>query len=205
MNKSFVGFVFMCVAVTGYAQVSFGVKGGLNFNTIANVGEDDPNLATQIDYTTSLGYNLGTYLSLPINKKSTIYFELQYSLRGGKLDGEKHHLNYIELPMLFSYSILKNLAIELGPSFSYKISAMAIDDGTKSNIDLLFDENIDIGINSGVRVPVNEKIAIVGRYYIGLLKLFQITYISGPMPGDDIYESKYYSRTIQLGLTYKVK
>lgn len=208
MNKSITVIIFMCTVVVGYAQVTFGVKGGLNLNTIANVGEinvNDPNQPTSIDYKTSLGYNLGTYLSLPVSKKSTIYFELQYSLRGGKIEDVKHNLNYVELPILFSYSIVKKLAFELGPSFSYKISAIASDDGTKNNIDLLFDENIDIGIYSGVRVPINDRIAIIGRYYVGLLKLFQTTYISGPMPGDDIYESRYYSRTIQLGLTYKIK
>lgn len=208
MNKSITVIIFMCTVVVGYAQVTFGVKGGLNLNTIANVGEinvNDPNQPTSIDYKTSLGYNLGAYLSLPVSKRSTIYFELQYSLRGGKIEDVKHNLNYVELPIVFSYSIVKKLAIEVGPSFSYKISAIASDDGTKNNIDLLFDENIDIGIYSGVRVPLNDRIAIIGRYYVGLLKLFQITYTYGPMPTDGTDEIKCYSRTIQLGLTYKIK
>lgn len=198
MNRSFFIFVvFMCFIIKGYAQVSFGVKGGLNLNN-----QHIKNKNSVVDNAMSLGFNVGFYLSKPIGKGFTFAPEVQYSLKGSKLryatgasntytEWDTEKLSYLDFPIVFAYNITKILYAEAGPSLGFLLS------------DRLGKEALDAGFLAGFKVSINTKMAVQTRYYFGLTETQKIFFSDGPTSASK--EINFYNRTIQFGLTYKIK
>jgi hypothetical protein len=188
----------VCISTAAFGQVSFGVKGGLNFNDISLKDRpaelrDDANMA--------LGFHLGVYSRISISEKFAFIPELQFVQRGAKSGGTRINLNYIELPLLISYAPIKILAIEAGPDFSYKISARARANGNSANLNDIYKNDFDLGLVSGVRVPLG-KLSIIARYYVGLVSLSDVHYAT---QNGQQTTTKEYARSVQIGVAYRLK
>lgn len=183
----FLGFVGLIVS--SLAQISFGVKGGLNVN------QTNVNISSIIGTQTSIGFHAGGFAQMSLNKKFSFSPELQYSRRGYKVgsSGYTVNVNYIELPLLFSYSLNKMVGVDLGADPSIEIS---------SNTTLPYNK-FDFGAVMGVRAYVTEKIFLTARYYDGFLSILDVQYQAGPNPSQswDVHEK---TRVIQLGAGYKI-
>jgi hypothetical protein len=204
MKKTLLVLSSLVISVYSFGQFSLGVKAGLNVNDMilkdAPPGDDGGIEA-------NIGFHAGVYTTININKKFSFIPELQFSQRGyaskSSFGDARVNLNYLELPLLLSYSPIEFLNIDLGPNFAYKLSAVSKSDGTSRNIDNVFEEDLDIGITGGLRFNVSEKISIVGRYYYGITSLFEFSILDDQ--NNPLGSGTAHNRNIQVGLSYKIK
>ncbi|MEQ8927533.1 MAG: PorT family protein, partial [Fulvivirga sp.] len=104
MKKLLLLFSFIAISSFGYAQISGGIKGGVNF---ANVDADgDPDGKT--------GYHVGAFLEIGA-AGIFIQPEVLYSFKGA----EDFDLTYIEVPILLKKNFAKVLNVHLGPQFGF--------------------------------------------------------------------------------------
>ena len=109
--------LFFCLTPL-FAQLSFGVKGGVNYDSFGDLNPTDLSLENfQSDAKT--GFHIGLYGNLNL---LTFYLrpELQFSQSVSQFnDNQTIALNKIEAPVLLGYKILGPLSIFAGPSFQY--------------------------------------------------------------------------------------
>ena len=162
------------------AQVSFGLKGGINLaqQNIQDIGLD-------IDSDEITGYNLGGFLEIPIGN-GNIYFQPEILLiqKGGSLSLNvsdiRTTINYIDVPILLKLKILNsnlfNVNVLGGPSFGYATNGEEVENGTVINLNFGEDniKRFDVGIHAGAGLALElGSVALIGdvRYLFGLSDL----------------------------------
>ncbi|PKQ45614.1 hypothetical protein CSW08_07110 [Confluentibacter flavum] len=116
--------VFFCCSKMFSQEYVFGLKGGLNTNTIGDIYErpyqGDPGITYQPEK--DMGYLLGAYFMVEFNK-FFIRPELNYVSLKNHYDFSRKKANWrtskMEVPLLFGVKILKPVAIYVGPSFNF--------------------------------------------------------------------------------------
>ena len=200
------------MSTCSFAQLSGGLKGGINF---ANVGGD----AEDTDMRTS--FHFGGFLTFPINDNFSFQPELLYSSVGYKYSisesysddflgdvtesyEETAKLNYIAIPLMFQYKIGK-INIQAGPQLAFLASGkmdweytLKYDGGTESEDDTEDIEEIkklDLGMNLGLGAEFGKLNASI-RYSLGLAN------INDPEDSED--DTKITNNVIQLSIGYKL-
>jgi hypothetical protein len=205
MKKILLALPFLLISVYSFGQFSLGVKAGLNINNIAI--KDEPS-GMETDKKATMGFHVGVYTKLAISKKFSFIPELQFSQRGYKFPSiissdSRVNMNYLELPLLLSYSPVEFLNIDLGSTIAYKISTVMKSDGMSRKMGDDFDEDLDIGITGGLRFNVSEKIAVIGRYYYGVSSLWELNFRDDA--NNPLGTVTAHNRNVQVGLSYKIK
>lgn len=197
--------IFVFISTFCFGQVSFGVKAGLNHSNIAHNSDDRVYEETK----SRSDFHLGGYMQVPLNEKFSLIPELVYTKRGFKTEESifspeiRYKVNYLEVPVIVSYSPIVWLGIDLGPSVAYQLSAYAKSGDGKNDISDAFDRKLDLGLNAGLRVKANEKLAVVFRYYYGLTSILDVdmrdenNMVTGQI--------NYFNRSAQLGVSYRLK
>jgi hypothetical protein len=192
-----------------FAQVSVGVKGGLNLSSIAVKNDPSGDFLKKENIKTSVGFHAGVYLQVPLSAKFSLMPELQFTKRGFKYNesdpqpNTRVNLNYLELPVLLSYSPIEWLGVDLGPNAAYCVSAKIKTDGYSGSGSADPDNKIDFSIAGGVRVRINQKISALGRYNYGLTTVYEIKFRG--LMNEDLGSVKTYHRNVQFGMSYKLK
>jgi hypothetical protein len=201
MKVSILVLLFSACCLISSAQVSFGVKAGLNLNYVLFEYEDS-DLNSSVE--SSLGFHFGGYMQVPIGKRFSFQPELQISKRGalGGID-----LYYHELPILISYAPWKAFQFELGGN----VSVMG---ASKKSPLSDYQNTFEFGITGGVRYSLSTKIFVSARYYYGLTpaqsvnlyNLYRPLDPNDPLLNQSATWMEYaYNRTIQFSLGYKIK
>lgn len=155
------------------SNAQIGVKGGLNLSNMYTEDVDDNNLL--------VSFNAGIYASIPLAGSLSFQPEFLYSRKGSELAYDnafvtgkaKFKLNYIEVPLLLKYNIVKNFNIHAGPYVAYLIDAQVTnetDNGTfnfEDNLDNDDFNKFDYGLSAGVGLDF-QSIGIGARYNYGL-------------------------------------
>lgn len=138
-----------------FAQLSFGVKGGVNYDSFGELNSTDLSIENfQSDAKT--GFHIGVYGNLDL---LTFYLrpELQFSQSVSQFnDNETIALNKLEAPVLLGYKILGPLSVFAGPSFQYILN----EKGTDVSLGEL-KENFTVGLQLGTRLKL-------GRFGLGI-------------------------------------
>lgn len=207
--KLIVTFLVLICFSQSYSQTLFGIKGGVNYNDI--VIDNAPALPINL-YRPNIGFHAGVFTQIRISK---FYFnpEVLFVQRGcnsstylfGSIQlgnpqpasDTRINLNYIELPILFTFFRFKSISLEAGPNTSIKLSAKEISDNGKKDVSDRFNKPFDFGINGGIKAAIGSKISIVGRYFHGLGSVLQLPLHAAPFtfPTGS-------SKTIQFSLHY---
>jgi len=152
----------------------FGVKGGLNYSTLA-VNEAD-------DETSRVGYNFGVFGRTNPDSPLGLQVELLYSTKGsttnystlfGLIEQEvDFNLNYIELPVLASFRVGEIVDFQLGGYAGYLVGAKASSSGDlgsgSEELDRDNFKSLDFGIAGGVAFNVGTNVQVGVRYLHGL-------------------------------------
>lgn len=162
-----------------FAQ-QFGVKAGLNLSDISNT-------STAVDTKMKTGLYAGVTATFPITESYSIKPELAYNQMGAKTDlydfggiigqvSTTTKLDYLSLPIMLQYNLPSNLYLEVGPEFSYMLSAnqslnTIITPSTNINMDYLNRFNVGAGVGAGLKI--NENLGINARYTFGLTQIPQ--------------------------------
>lgn len=206
-------------AMIGHAQkpgtTVFGVKGGVNINSILTTYKNRSSSAGSNDKT-HIGFHAGVYSDIPIT--SMIHFQPEllfsqfgqslskfYNLNTGDQNGTdfRHTRNYIALPLMVKvYPIekLQNIYAEVGPEIQYTLGYRekgVYNDGEaftrKGYKGRLTTVSAGLNIGLGFHTPVKGLTANF-RYHAGL------TNTQGDIP-DKIKEI---NRSAQIGVLYQL-
>lgn len=118
--------------------------------------------------------------NLQLTDRIGIQPELLYSMQGFKVAGIGNvGMHYLAAPILMKLSMNDELSILVGPQVSYLVNSRLglVNDLFSISYNGLF-KSIDVGIAGGLEYKVTDKMAIGGRYILGLTdvnKDFQLT------------------------------
>ena len=160
--KSFILVIgFFCLAIPTYAQVSFGLKGGVN---VAEFSFKDQ--GTTIPQSSVNGFTLGGVLEIGITDNIFIQPEAIFLQKGSELDasitGLKTNVNYLDIPLLLKIKLINAKLLEInllgGPSFGLALNGEETTAGGQT-IDVNFGgenglKRFDLGVNAGGGIAI---------------------------------------------------
>ena len=136
------------------AQFEFGVKAGLNYDSLGDVNYTDIS-ATQLSAGSKTGFHLGVYGKLDL----LLFYlrpELQFTKINSGFQNTDIGLSKIEAPILLGYKVLGPLSAFAGPSFQY-----ILDENIEGTTLTDIEENFTVGLQIGTRLSL-------GRFGLGI-------------------------------------
>lgn len=109
--------------------------------------------------------------------------------------------NYVNLPILFHYNLIKKLNICIGPELSYLLGKGAKNKLEDAEILLLLDHKFDYGLRLGVQYNFYKQLTVAAHYYRGIsspYKSFDIRDINGLF----VMKNRQIHQTFTLDLSY---
>jgi hypothetical protein len=178
MKKSLLTIALLTVASFTFAQLSVGLKGGLN---IANFSGDVE------DASMRLSFHGGGYVNLSISDRLGLQPELLFNSMGSKFEytesdpdigqvdvTETYKLSYISIPVMLMINITDNFNFQLGPQISILASAKGKLEVSGDGFSESIEEDVkdgfkstDLAVNAGLGVNFG-KINASARYSLGL-------------------------------------
>ncbi|MFK5983511.1 MAG: porin family protein [Flavobacteriaceae bacterium] len=143
----------MLITSITFAQgIDVGIKAGANF---ANLTDSD-------NGSTRTGFVAGAFVTLKFSDKIALQGDVLYSQQGAEFDIGKFNLDYVNVPVVFKYYLVKRLNIQAGPQFG-----VLIDDN-----DIFDYESYDVSGVVGLGLDLPLGIRVTGRYNFGLSEIF---------------------------------
>lgn len=149
---------------TAYAQVDFGLRGGVNF---ANYSDVDGDLDSRS------GLMIGAYLDIGVPMAPiSIQPEVTYSQKGAEFGGSETNVDYLEVPVLAKFSFAPGPAsphIYAGPYAGFVINSES------NGVDVSDNTETDFGGIVGAGLDINAaviKFNVGARYGFGLVDAF---------------------------------
>ena len=189
----FIVIIVLVAATPTFAQVKFGLKGGLN---LTNMLAKDNNQNLGKDFYIKPGFHLGATAAFSMSKKFGLESGLLFSTKGYMTEfwsiKRTIQVNYLELPILAVYKIdlgRTNLLIHAGPYIGYALSGKlkanqpilgpnndAKEEALKIGNDKLKDDikPLDWGLNIGSAAEVNH-ITVGMQYGTGIANISAYT------------------------------
>ena len=164
--------VSMLVTLGLKAQVTFGVKAGLNFAKFLTKSDG---ITEKSDALT--GFHTGVLVVIPISENFFVQPELLYSAKGGSTtyEGDRYSLNYsyAELPINLKYKFPINETINIfgatGPYVGYLISAKGKLNNSSADAKELM-KDLDYGFKIGTGAEIKNFIIGI-QYELGLANI----------------------------------
>ena len=199
-------FLTIGIIMSGFAfSQQFGIKAGLNVSDINNG-------ASGTDMKAKTGIYAGVTANIPVSEEFSIQPELIYNQMGAKTNlydfgsiignvSTTTKLDYISLPVMLQYNLPSNIYLELGPEFSYLVSAKqglsssVISPSTDINMDYL--NRLNVGAGFGAGYNFNKNIGINARYTLGLTGLGKNGNVT------DYFLDSAKNNNLQVGLNFK--
>ena len=203
MRKLFLG---LGIVISGFAfSQQFGLKAGLNVSDINNG-------ASGTDMKAKTGLYVGVTATIPVSDEFSVQPELIYNQLGAKTNlydfggiignvSTTTKLDYISLPVMLQYNFASNFYLELGPEFSYMVSAKQglstsiISPSTDINMDYL--NRLNVGAGFGAGYNLNKNIGISARYTFGLTGLGKNGNVT------DYFLDSAKNNNLQVGVNFK--
>ena len=136
------------------AQFEFGVKAGLNYDSLGDVNYTDIS-TTQLSAGSKTGFHVGVYGKLDL----LLFYlrpELQFTKINSGFQNTDIGLSKIEAPILLGYKVLGPLSVFAGPSFQY-----ILDENIEGTTLTDIEENFTVGLQIGTRLSF-------GRFGLGI-------------------------------------
>jgi len=162
MKKLALVSTVLIVSIIANAQVQFGLKAGANFATITS----------STGGSTLVSFNAGALVKIPLAEALSLQPEAVYSGQGIKGTGGKLALNYINIPVLITYTLPAGVFFQTGPQLGILLSAKAKgDDGTSEDEkDLFKSTDFSWAFGAGYLIP-NVDLGFNVRYNLGVASL----------------------------------
>ena len=192
------------LTIPAYAQLSFGIKGGVNVAafSIKEQGATIPQSSIN-------GFTLGAVLEIGITDNIFIQPEAIFLQKGSELNTSiaeiKTNVNYLDIPILLKIKLLNtdllNVNLLGGPSFGLALNGETTTAGGQT-VDLSFGgdnglKRLDLGIHAGGGIGVNlGSIGVFGdvRYLFGVSNISE----------DANREIKNKGLNLSVGLIFKI-
>lgn len=170
MMKVFCLFMMLCVSFTLIAQQD-GASGKRNFKGGVFAGGVTSQISGDgLGGWDKFGMAAGAWVTVPFSERSSATMSMRYINKGSrtKLDTLNfntfaYHLNYIEVPLWFSYAPSKRepdrLVINIGPYAGFLLNQKIVSNGFDYEITPSF-ERVDIGLELGVSFWITPKFSV---------------------------------------------
>jgi len=221
MKKFFaITLIFIGFAIGANAQnLTFGLKGGLNIATIANMNVDyQQSGGGRIDTESRLSFNVGAFAEYKFNRYFGISPEIVYSRQGVNLPCNipiasntyiskfALRLNYINVPILAKIYPFKWLSVDFGPQIGFltatkTVVRMEMGGTTEETTNSKGFKGADFSLGMGLTFNLCKYIFMQGRYNLGLTDISKKETSGGAF---QINNGKSHTNSvIQLGLGYR--
>jgi len=177
-------------------DMSFGLKGGLNFSLITGDGTD--NLDGKVSF------HIGAVSEIPISDRFSFQPELLYSSQGDKENSDgmeiKYKMDYLNVPLMAKYYISEGFSLEAGPQIGFLLSSKLEGDGISIDMKNLF-KKVDFAIGFGLGYKLDNGLNFSGRYNVGLSNIVKS---NGTILGEemDTNNSKNQNEVFQISIGY---
>jgi hypothetical protein len=158
---------FLASASSAAAQITYGVKGGVNFANVSFDGEDVPSSGRT-------GFLAGAFATMPLYGRVSVQPEAIYTVKGASFDvfdiDSNYIVDYIEVPVLARYPVGSRIYVAAGPSMAFCIRARSRTSfaGASTEVDIKDEvESFDFGVVGAVGYE-RGRWGIDGRYTHGL-------------------------------------
>lgn len=198
MKKIIFTILTVAILTTSYAQVNFGIRGGLNLSDYSNLDSDKK---------TDLYF--GVLLSIKLGDLYTLQPELIYSKEGVKLKGEYNRINsntitanFFSLAMINKFSVANKAHIVVGPYFDIRMDENV--DYNNNNNNYYYDSatnGVDIGFIVGLGFDVTKNLTLEARFKQGFIDTFNVDRLDSNNRYNNLNSHK--NQVIQLGIAYK--
>lgn len=183
--------ICLLIAAVSYAQndISYGIKGGLNYSNLVYEFEDSNN--DFLDFNAKVGFYAGGFINISLSDKFALQPELLYSSQGAKLDIDYSQVlifnqndpTFLEneedvnvkqskllLPILLQYKIGSDFSLFLGPQITYTLNFETEVDSGDELVVSRFQDDDKIGIDVSARLgyKVSENMMVELGYFRGL-------------------------------------
>lgn len=194
MKKLLFVFTLFFFYQLSYAQLSYGINGGINASMIKFSND-------RYETSPKFGMHLGVFGSYPLNEKIALRPELYFSTEGNKWNTKNSvgdvKLNQIRIPILFTYQVNDKLFIEAGPQYHLLLSiSQKTNDEERVDLKYLYKSGV-IGFGVGASYSIDELLQglSVGLRYNGDLS---------PINSSNVGGGDLYTKLIQLNLSYQI-
>jgi len=91
--------------------VDFGIKAGANFSNFTDASE----------FSNKTGFQAGIFGGIKFKGNFGIQADILYSQQGAKLQRTEFKLNYVNVPIVAKFYLVKGLNIQAGPQFGFVV------------------------------------------------------------------------------------
>ena len=189
MKKVLLSFVFVVAASAAFAQLSGGIRLGMN---LANQKAEALGVSVSAD--SKVGLLGGLYLTANLSDKIAVQPELLYSSMGSKSGDISDAFGYLHIPILLRYNINENFNLHAGPQIGLLLSAKSDGQDIKDQF-----KGTDFGASLGAGVDFGKFNGGL-RYYLGLSNISDIDTQGIPGLGDISFKNT----SFQIYLGYKL-
>jgi hypothetical protein len=182
--KLLIVIIALITTLESFAQIKFGVKGGLN---VSNMLDKTKYRTYSDEYNSKIGFHLGATAEYSLSEKFSIEPGFLFSTKGYKMEKSgvtgSLNLNYLEVPINAIYKIelsSVNILISAGPYLGSAISGKAKasepilgvnEDSKEQKIEIGTDiKALDFGLDIGAGVEIKD-ITLNLQYGLGLANL----------------------------------
>ncbi|MGL1886552.1 MAG: PorT family protein [Reichenbachiella sp.] len=201
MKKVYLSLFALLLSTGLFAQVEFGVKAGLNFNSasvdVANSGGNVNDVAD-----TRTGYHFGAYGVIKLGPIA-LQPEAYYSVQGANITvGTAEaaiNSSYLQIPILVRLNFLKILNIHAGPQYGFLFKNELDQDGAVQD---LKDQSAsgDFSVVVGVGLDLPFGLRVTGRYVKGFTDMIEDTATSGTSYSIDSFQNAMFQISIGYAL-----
>lgn len=198
--------LFVIQISNSQSDFRIGVKGGANISLLESDYIDalDPKIS----------YHIGGLVEIPLSGKFSIQPEVIYSRQGTKQNSffgdydSRVKLDYINIPVIVKFYIIKGLSAELGPQLGYLVSAKtkyeSKDISEENNVEDLY-TSIDFSIGFGVSYRFTNGVFFNIRFNKGISNISKYEEFGNYEDGD-VYlysnKNKIRNNVLQLSTGY---
>lgn len=167
--------VALMVATIASAQVSFGIKGGINMSNIVDIE------MTRTEFKPKIGFNIGVAADYEFMPSMAVQTGLFFTTKGAKTESSSGNgsidMMYLQVPVHFAYKLNvtpgTRVVFHAGPYLAYGIGGKSsFDGGDKSNT---FSSNLfkpfDAGLGLGVGAEFGPFLVDIG-WDRGLVQIY---------------------------------
>jgi hypothetical protein len=153
MKKLICILTLLCACVAGFAQgLGVGIKAGANFSDLST----DNYKASSIT-----SYHAGIYANINFSEKWGVTPEVLWSAQGAELDAAKLKTDFVLVPVMLRWRIIKLISLEAGPQFNFLTNAKLDDVDVKDDMNGTTYSgafgaivHLPLGFNGGLRYVV---------------------------------------------------
>ena len=150
MKRLSVLFFALLFGIISYGQgLDLGLKLGANFSTISDAS----------NFSNKTGFHFGAFAAIKFSDKLAIQGDLLYSQQGAKFSPGDFELDYVNVPVVVKYYLVRGLNLQAGPQFGFVVN---------DNFEAKEPESFDLSglVGAGYDVPFGLRLD--ARYNFGL-------------------------------------